>query len=360
MNGRRIVPIPRDEPGARRRRNSGRPSLHDVAALAGVSHQTVSRVVNGSPKVAPATRAAVHAAITQLGYRRNNLGRELASLRSGRIGFVTSHLDEYAPGALNRALHAAAERTGFEVVLVALRDWRSSTIVEAFERLHDQSVEAIVLAASSRTLVGAVRHMEPAVPVVIVSGAREQHPLSIGIDNAPGARIATEHLLDLGHRAVAMVSGPSTWIETQQRVAGWRAAHAQRRLSPGVLLPGDWTPRSGYRAGLNIARRPEVTAAFVANDQMALGVLLALAEAGRRVPEDISVVGFDDIPEAGYFLPPLTTVRQDLAAVAGGALDLAVKAIAGEVAVATVRIGPTLVVRSTTAPPRQRSAQPAS
>jgi DNA-binding LacI/PurR family transcriptional regulator len=340
---------------SRRRRSSGQPSLRDVAAAAGVSHQTVSRVINESPNVANHTRAAVHAAIERLGYRRNNLGRELASLRSGRIGFITSHLYEFAPSSLNVALHEAAERAGYEVILVALQDWRASALLDAFERLLAQSVEAVVLAANSRSAIDAVRHLQQPTPVVIVSGSREQHPLSVGIDNEPGARLATDHLLDLGHQSVAMVSGPPTWLETQQRSAGWRLAHRRRGRTPGPVWPGDWTPASGHKAGLEIGARADVSAVFVANDQMALGVLLALAEVGRRVPDDVSVVGFDNVPEAGYFLPPLTTVHQDFEVVADQAVALAVRAIAGDVDHPPVRIEPSLVIRSSTAHPAEQA-----
>ncbi len=149
------------------------------------------------------------------------------------------------------------------------------------------------------------------VPIVVLQGVPGDGMATVGIDQEAGARAATRHLLDLGHRTVHHIRGPSEWLEAEARAAAWTAElrdHGRRRPRP---LLGDWTPSSGYEAGRELAADPGVTAIFVANDQMALGVLLALHEAGRRVPDDVSVVGFDDIPEAAFFHPPLTTVRQD-------------------------------------------------
>jgi len=176
-------------------------------------------------------------------------------------------------------------------------------------------------------------------------------PLSAGIDQEAGAALAVGHLLDLGHRHVAHVSGPRDWVEANQRRRGWRQAHEVRDLLPGPELDGDWSPESGYRAGLKIAADDQVTAVFAGNDSMALGLLKALHERGRRVPEDISVIGFDDVPEAAFYWPALTTVAQDFSELGRRALGLALAAVRGDADATVELIAPTLALRASTAPP---------
>jgi len=177
-------------------------------------------------------------------------------------------------------------------------------------------------------------------------------PMAAGVDQHAGARAATEHLLDLGHRHVAHVTGPKDWVEAEERREGWRAAQSDRGLLPGPELTGDWSAESGYAAGLRIAEDGDVTAVFAANDAMALGVLKALHEQGRRVPEDISVVGFDDVPEAAYYWPPLTTVNQDFGTLGRRALELTLRALDGEADPVAALVEPALVVRESTGPGR--------
>jgi DNA-binding LacI/PurR family transcriptional regulator len=173
------------------------------------------------------------------------------------------------------------------------------------------------------------------------------------VDQRAGALLATEHLLDLGHEGVAHVSGPLDWIEAAQRRLGWREAHESRGKLPGPEVEGDWSAASGYDAGLRLGHHDDVTAVFVANDAMALGVLKALHECGRRVPEDVSVVGFDDVPEAGFYWPALSTVNQQFSDLGKRAVDLTVRALAGEDAPAADLLRPELVIRASSAPPRR-------
>jgi DNA-binding LacI/PurR family transcriptional regulator len=195
------------------------------------------------------------------------------------------------------------------------------------------------------------RSLQLSVPIVMVQGVVAGQPLSAGIDQEAGARLAVGHLLDLGHRRVAHISGPRDWVEASQRRAGWRQAHEERGVLPGAELDGDWSPASGYAAGLQIAEDGDVTAVFAGNDSMALGLLKALHERGRRVPEDISVIGFDDAPEAAYYWPALTTVAQEFSELGRRALALALAAVRGEEAPTVGLIEPTLTVRDSTAPP---------
>jgi DNA-binding LacI/PurR family transcriptional regulator len=176
--------------------------------------------------------------------------------------------------------------------------------------------------------------------------------MAVGIDQEAGARVAVEHLLDLGHRHVAHVTGPMEWVEAGQRRTGWHHAHEDRHVLPGPELAGDWSPKSGYEAGLRIVEDPDVTAVFVANDGMAMGLMYALHEKGRDVPGEISVVGFDDVPEAPYVWPALTTVDQEFSLLGRRAVELTLRALAGETDPSTELIRPSLVLRASTAAPR--------
>jgi DNA-binding LacI/PurR family transcriptional regulator len=323
--------------------------MADVAAAAGVSHQTVSRVLNGSELVKERTRVRVQAAIAELGYRRNNAARMLATNRSGRIGMIAAHLGFYGPSTIAVAVQEAGHRAGYDVSLVAVSDFDAGTLGGAVERLLDEAVEAIVVAVAHRAALERALSLELPIPVVLAQGVASGQPMAAGIDQVAGGAMATEHLLDLGHERVAHVTGPLDWIEAGQRRAGWQRAHERRRLLPGPELAGDWSARSGYEAGLRIADDPSVTAVFAANDAMAFGLFRALQQGGRRVPEDVSVVGFDDVPEAAYLWPALTTVHQQLDRLGELAVDLTLRSLQGEATPAEALLTPTLVRRESTA-----------
>lgn len=324
------------------------PSMADVAQHAGVSHQTVSRVLNDSPLVKEATRTRVLAAIEEMGYRRNMAARMLATNRSKRIGMVSAHLVLYGPSMVSAAVQEAGHEAGYEVSLVGLAEFSAECLHDAVERLLDQAVEALVIAVAHRDALAATRALDLSIPVVVAQGVVAGQPMAAGIDQHAGARRATEHLLDLGHTAIAHVTGPMDWVEAEQRREGWRSAMAGRGLAAGPEIAGDWSARSGYDAGLRIAEDPTVTGVFVANDAMALGLLKALHERGRRVPEDLSVVGFDDVPEAAFFWPSLTTVRQDFSTLGRRAVELTLRALAGEEEPAFDLVVPEVVVRAST------------
>ena len=328
------------------------PSMAQVAERAGVSHQTVSRVLNDASLVKEETRLRVLSAIEELGYRRNFAARLLATNRSRRIGMISAHLSLYGPSMIATAVQEAGQEAGYDVSLVGLSVLSPEALQGAVDRLSDQAVEAIVVAVAHPEAVEVTRALKLRLPLVMVQGVTAGDPLSAGIDQEAGALLATGHLLDLGHRSVAHVSGPPGWVETAQRREGWRAAHEQRGLPPGPEVTGDWSPESGHRAGLELADRADVSAVFAGNDSMALGLLHALHERGRRVPDDISVVGFDDVPEAPFYWPALTTVTQDFAELGRRALALALAAAQGEPDPSVDLIAPVLEVRASTAPPR--------
>jgi len=221
------------------------------------------------------------------------------------------------------------------------------------ERLLGAGVEGVIVIAPSTSAVAALGGMPPEVPLVAIGCGTSAPLASVAVDNIAGARSATEYLLTLGHRSVHFVSGPQTSLDGRERTIGWQRALAAAGLTPPPVLTGDWSSRSGYELGRQLAARPDVTAVFCANDQMALGVLRAMAEQGRPVPGEVSVVGFDDLPEAGYFNPPLTTVRQDFAELGRRALRLLVEKIAGATADGPQRpVGTDLIVRASAASPR--------
>lgn len=300
--------------------------MTDVARVAGVSHMTVSRVLNGVP-VRPTTRARVLAAIEQLGYRRNVAARTLVTGRSQVLGVVMLNSTLYGPASTLYAIEQAARHEGYFITVAALRSIDRKSVKDAVVRLIDQGVDGIIVGAPHTSAGQALATLPRDVPLVAVEGDPETDVAVVCVDQVHGARAATEHLLSLGHRTVWHVAGPSDWLEARGRIEGWRAALRDADVEVPPPLTGDWRPRSGFEAGQVLARMPEVTAVFVANDQMALGLLQAFRERGRAVPDDVSVVGFDDVPEAEYFAPPLTTVRQDFDSVGRNSLRLLVDQI---------------------------------
>jgi DNA-binding LacI/PurR family transcriptional regulator len=326
--------------------------MSDVAQRAGVSHQTVSRVLNGMPGVRPDTRERVLEAVGQLGYRRNLAARLLASTRSRTVGVVTWGTSQFGPANVLLALEAAARRTDYRMATVNVVEMSTEAFREAVDQLLEQAVEALVVIVPHETILREAHGLHLDIPMLVVEGDLSRTPLALGVDNSQGGRIATAHLLSLGHETVVHLSGPMGWAEAHARRDGWRQElEAQGRRVPPLRWGGDWSARSGYETGRSLAREPDVTAVFVANDQMALGFVRALREAGRRVPEDVSVVGFDDLPEVEFFVPALTTVRQDFAALGNQVMRVLERVLAGE-EVPVVDLVPTsLVVRDSTAPP---------
>jgi DNA-binding LacI/PurR family transcriptional regulator len=330
------------------------PAMTDVARLAGVSHQTVSRVLNGHPNVREQTRLRVRAAIAELGYRPNKAARALVTGRSQLIGVVAQNSTLYGPASLLAAFEAAAAEAGFAVSVGRVNVLDRNSISDAVERHRDQRVAGIVVIAPTASANDAVGDVSAGIPLVTVDGDPERSTPLVTVDQAAGAFAATTHLLEAGHRTVWHVSGPSDWFDSLGRIRGWRSALETAGLEVPPVVPADWSAASGYRAGQMLARMPEVTAIFAANDHLALGILRAMSERGRRVPHDVSIVGFDDVPEAAYFIPPLTTIRPDFLAVAKETLELLLAQVAdGEVGAPQRNVPPALVKRDSVAPPVQ-------
>ena len=343
---------PVDEVITRRRPKA--PVMSDVGRLAGVSHQTVSRVINGSPHVRPETRSRVLAAMEELGYRPNSVARALVTGRSNTLGVVSFDTTLYGPASTLFGIEKAAHEAGYFIIVASLKALNRPSVSDAVERLRRQGVDGILVIAPQREAGDALLHTHPDVPLVAVEAGPEQGVAVVAVDQIAGAVSATRHLLELGHETVWHISGPSNFIESQQRQAGWRTTLEGAGAERPEPLVGDWSPSAGYELGRRLSRDPAVTAVFVANDQMALGLLRAMHEAGRPVPGELSVVGFDDIPEASYFLPPLTTVRQDFNEMGTRSLRLLLHTIeTGEPPRSGSLVPPELIVRaSTSAPPR--------
>ena len=328
--------------------------MTDVARLAGVSHQTVSRVLNDHPSVRPATRETVLAAVEALGYRPNSTARALVTGRSRVVGVITVAGTLHGPASTLYGIEAAARAAGYSVSISSLRaDEALDELDQMIQRLEQQGVDGVVVlvpltSGDASTPRAAVRDRHRT-PVVAVAGTASDLPV-VSIDDQAGARLATEHLLGLGHPTVRHVAGPSGWIEARERLAGWTSAllDAGRVVHPPLV--GDWSAGSGYLAGRTLAADPTVTAVYAANDQMALGVLRAMGEHGRRVPQDVSVVGTDDMPEAGYLSPPLTTVGQHFDRVGRRSVEVLLAEIEGTDAGLETVLQPDLVVRASTGP----------
>src|SRR3954470_12345556 len=329
------------------------PVMRDVARLAGVSHQTVSRVLNGSPMVSPEVRARVEAAVEQLDYRLHASARALASRRTRNLGVVSVGTWQYGPSVLLFAITEAAQNAGYRTSLIGLPNTDRTHMRAALEQLTGDSVDGVVIIAPLAATAAAVQGIRTEIPVVMFEPGLHNGTTLVSIDEALGARLVTRHLLELGHHTVHHVSGPDGWLGTEARLQGWRAELADAGRVAYPPIPGDWSAMSGYRAGQAIARDPDATAVFVANDQMALGVYRALAEAGCSIPRDVSVVGFDDTPEAACYHPALTTVRLDFAEVGRQCVDRLLRRIRGEVLEPTEAVRPHLVLRASTAPPRR-------
>lgn len=337
-------------PNPMRKKTSGSPpTMEDVALSAGVSHQTVSRVLNDHPHVSERTKKNVLAAIEELGYRRNASARSLVTRSAQIIGAVIVGLGQYGPSNTLLGLQEAALEDDYLVSVVGARNPGNTAIRESLDHLLGHPLDGIIVVAPYDSALALTQDLKLPVPMVIISAGEQTVANMVGVNQTLGAHLAVRHLIAHGHRAIAHLAGPAEWTESRQRLTGWETELANHGLPPGELLVGDWSAESGYRQGLefDVAK---TSAIFAANDQMALGLMRALHERGLRVPEDISVVGFDDQPEASHFFPPLTTVSQDFHGLGRRGLDVLVSQIEGTAFAGETLLKPTLVIRGSTGP----------
>lgn len=336
------------------RRTDRRPDIHAVARHAGVSHQTVSRVLNEHPNVRASTRDRVREAMAVLGYAPNVAARTLITGRSRTLGLVVLNEELHGPACALRAIEQDARAAGYGVRIIHLSAVARSTLRDVVESLREQLVEAVLIVDPHPEDQPLLEPVPPDLPMVTVGGLRSRGVPGVSFDSGPGVAQAVDYLLGLGHQTVYHVAGPAGWSESDVRRRAWQDALAKAgRPVPEPVL-GDWSARSGYQAGRVLRERTDLTAVLAGNDQMALGLLHAFAEAGVRVPADVSVVGFDDVPDAAYYQPALTTLRQDFVELGRHAVELALRQIA-----AGSRQGmegftlppPSLILRASAAPP---------
>ncbi|MEC5398402.1 LacI family DNA-binding transcriptional regulator [Uliginosibacterium sp. H1] len=325
-----------------------RVNISQVAALAGVSKQTVSRVVNASPSVAKETRERVMEAIARLGFRPSATARNLSQGRSYTLAVVGSNLGFLATD-LYQGAAAQAEGMGYGLLLRTLADSSLEQVEALLLSLLDLQVDGVLWAipdvGGNRAWLDSGLLSRVPLPLVFMSSEPREGIVTVSFDNQAGARLATQHLIDSGHTRIAHLSGPLDWWVARERVRGWRAALAGAGLpaDDGLIVEGDWSPAAGEQAmGRLLDARRDIDAVFVANDRMALGALLAAHRRGIRVPQQLALIGFDNIIESACFHPPLTTVLQD-------------KRHHGEIAIAT--LAREVEARLSGKPPAQRTAE---
>jgi DNA-binding LacI/PurR family transcriptional regulator len=302
--------------------------------------------------VIPATRELVQDAMRQLGYRPNSAARALKYGNFRTIGVILFSLANVGNSKTLEGIAAEATARGYGLTLMPVAAPTEAAVIGAFGRLEELAVDAVIVIMEIHLLDAATVGLPPGAPVVVVdSNAGDRYPV-VDTDQFEGARLAVEHLLGLGHKTVWHVAGPKESFASERRMEAWRDTLTAAGRDVPRLLRGDWSAESGYAAGQEILAEESVTAVFVSNDQMALGLMNALHEGGRRVPQDVSVVGFDDLPDSAAYLPPLTTIHQDFTGVGHRCVEDALDQVEHGASAPGVTLVPTrLVVRKSTAAP---------
>lgn len=326
-------------------------SMLDVAAYSHVSHQTVSRVLNNHKNVSLKTRSKVLEAMKELGYAPNLAARALSNGKTTTIGVLSFNSTVFGRDSMLHAVQNAAREVGYAVTLATAKGVDEIAISAGIKELVHSGVDGIILITPLTRGNPISEEALSGTPCVIVAGESLKDIASVNVDQLIGAQKAVEYLISLGHTSIAHISGPSTWYEASKRREGWRKALKNAGLELGPLKYGDWSANSGYRTIKEIIEESNATAVFVANDTMALGVLKALNELKVKVPTEMSVAGFDDIPESEFLIPGLTTVRQDFLSVGNLSLGLLMDRIEKKTRDSFhITIPPELIVRKSTAP----------
>jgi DNA-binding LacI/PurR family transcriptional regulator len=335
-------------------------SIRDVAAAAGVSYQTVSRVINGHPSVKGSTRDAVLATITRLGFRPNRAARALAGGPIQAVTVLTSNTTLYGQRSAIQGIEEAARVADWAVGVRVIESEEPTVVADAVERAVEPG-GALIVVAFDRAGTRALGAVPPGVPMVGIvetpAGDEGDGKPWVWINDRQAAAEATGYLLGLGHRTVHYISIPPSTDASPQRLAGWRSALAEAGVEAPEPVQAEWHPRSGYEAGLALAADPAVTAVLCGNDDLALGVIRAMHEAGRAIPGSVSVIGFDDTPLSAFYTPALTTVRLDFTELGRAAFT----ALAEQISVAPPARSqprPELIVRESSGPPPEGRGDP--
>jgi LacI family transcriptional regulator len=334
-------------------------TIKDVARVAGVSTQTVSRVINDRPDVARDTRSRVLEIISELGYSPNVIAKSLSSGRSNTLGVIGFGLEYYGSTSVLRGIEKKANALGFSIIVSLLDDYEMDRVDQILRELLSRQVEGVLwsIPGIGKTLEGlSNKFADAGIPVVFLNKEQTGNNMVVALDNRLGGLMATRHLLEQGYQHIGLVTGPAGWWEASQREVGWREAMQQAGVTDldNLVAEGNWSPASGEAALYHLMEKsPHVDAVFVSNDQMALGVLRAARQLGLRVPQDLGVVGFDDIPEAAYFYPALTTMQQNarkLGALAVEKLHDHIRGHNSGEATETSWVKPRLIVRESSIP----------
>lgn len=325
------------------------PVMRDVARRAGVSHQTVSRVLNDQPNVSKAARQRVEAAIFELGYHRNTFARNLRTRKPRTIGVLLPRLSDYGPRQILSGIERAARQSGYFVTLASLPDNTIESIELELEHFAEQPVAGTILVAPDHAVISALNDIKHVHPLVVAGFMSHGERISTDDHHQAGARMAVSHLIEQGHTKIGHLSGPAESNTGAARIAGWQEAMRTAGLEADDLIPGDWTARCGYEAGLKLAGASAITAVFAGNDQMALGLLRGVQESGMTVPLEMSIVGYDNQPESANFLPPLTSIGQDFETLGERCVQELLRE--GPEMLRTTRApAPSLVIRATSQP----------
>lgn len=329
-----------------------RANIRQVAARAGVSHMTVSRVLNNGPNIRPDTREKVLAAIAELNYRPNSAARALATQRHQRIGVLMERSFAHGPTNTLRGVELAAGEVNYSVTSVTLRPDDAASPRDGIERLRAQGVDGICVIAPRSTSLSVLRQLDVRVPVVVIKSDADPNFITVSVDQKMGTDLLVDHLAEHGHRDVLHVSGPLDWLDAKARERAFRARAKAWKMKERPIVVGDWSADFAYDYVRGLARRPDYTAIFAANDETALGLMHGFAERGISVPEEISIVGFDDLPLAGHFLPPLTTIRQDFLGAGAKALEIVIAAAEGKDVPRRTKLPIEFIRRSSVSTPR--------
>ncbi|TXK19380.1 substrate-binding domain-containing protein [Homoserinibacter sp. GY 40078] len=330
--------------------------MADVANLAGVSVPTVSRVLSGSVPVSDEKRRRVETAVEALSFRPSAAARVLASRRPEVVAIITGDTSRYGYAHTIRGVEVAARSAGYTVMITVVESADPADVDAALEATLSQPIAGVVVLAFDPQGVAALHRIPGDIRAVALSGLREPGRAQAMIDETRAAHELVTHLLQLGHRTVHHVRIPPSRRE-DGRTTGWRRALRSAGVEVPRLWDADWNPDTGRRIGHQLATDPEITAVFCGNDEIAMGVIRGLQDRELRVPEDVSVVGFDDHPLARLWTPALTTVRQDFFDLGGRGFDLLVERIEGGPARLSSQ-RPALVVRESAGPPAPAGTSP--
>jgi len=333
--------------------NNRAATMADVARLADVSVPTVSRVLSGAARVRPDKAARVESAIAELGFRPSAAARNLASGRSDVLAGIAGNTAQYGYAEAIRGVEEGARAQGYTVMIAVVENADGETLDRALATALGQSIAGVVVLKFDPPGVAALRQIPSHVPVVALSGVREAGVAQAVLDETRAAEELTSYLLGLGHRTVHHVRIPPSRRE-DGRTTGWRRALTKAGAEVPPTHDASWEPSSGRAIGSQLAAVPDLTAVFCGNDEIAMGVIKGLADSGLRVPDDVSVVGFDNHPLAELWSPSITTVNQDFADLGRRGFDLLMGVIRDDGAVRFSSERPELIIRESAAAPNSK------